>query len=233
MEHRSDSQEATLISAKINSLKEEYRKEAAELRKRRFVIRQYSFDHFLELITAYGNLLLVKRSVTTEFILLPEDIDVLRKLYQWTTGDSAFEGDLFRGIMLIGKFGSGKSLLMEAWYEVLTDHAVENNLGLPVWYKSMKLHSILMQKPEALKLAKRTLFIDEFGRESQQSKHYGNDVSPIIELLMERYDNGAITHGTANVTLDTLSSPDIYGPMLGDRFKQMFNFIVHKGGSRR
>jgi len=221
------------ISIKIAELRGRWDEGLSDLKKRRFAIKEYSFDQFCDLIVAYGCILLVNRSEVKKFILLPEDIDVLKKLYQWTTADPSFDGNLARGIMLIGRFGSGKSLIMEAWYSLLKDYSTEENLSLPAWYKSVKLHSELMQKPAAAAMAKRTLFIDEFGRESMQSKTFGNDVSPVIELLMERYDNGAVTHGTGNVTLATLSGTEIYGPMLGDRFKQMFNFIEHKGTSRR
>ncbi|KAA6312302.1 hypothetical protein EZS27_036746, partial [termite gut metagenome] len=57
--------------------------------------------------------------------------------------------------------------------------------------------------------------------------------SPMIELLCERYDTGAWTHGVSNFTLETLSSENQYGRMTGDRLKSMFNFIELKGESRR
>jgi hypothetical protein len=62
---------------------------------------------------------------------------------------------------------------------------------------------------------------------------FGNLKSPMIELLCERYDNGAWTHGTSNFTLETLSSENQYGKMTGDRIKSMFNFMELKGDSRR
>jgi DNA replication protein DnaC len=77
------------------------------------------------------------------------------------------------------------------------------------------------------------LIIDEFGREPKQIMDFGNLRSPIVELLCERYDNGAWTHGVSNFTLDTLSSENLYGKMTGDRLKSMFNFIELKGESRR
>ena len=221
------------ISIKIEKLRERWDEGLADLKKRRFVIKEYSFDQFCELIVAYGCIQLVNRSEIKKFTLLPEDIEVLKKLYQWTVGDPSFDGNLTRGIMLIGKFGSGKSLIMEAWCSILIDYAIDNKLGLAVWYKSSKLYAELLAKSDSKALAKRMLFIDDFGRDSMRSKNYGTEVSPVADLLLERYDNGSITHGTGNRTIETLSSDDFYGPMLGDRFKQMFNFIEHKGSSRR
>jgi DNA replication protein DnaC len=77
------------------------------------------------------------------------------------------------------------------------------------------------------------LVIDELGREPKQIMDFGNLRSPVIELLCERYDRGAWTHGTSNFTLETLCSENQYGKMTGDRIKSMFNFMELKGDSRR
>jgi len=59
------------------------------------------------------------------------------------------------------------------------------------------------------------------------------DLRPVSELLSLRSDVGTTTHGTTNFTLETLSSEDFYGAMIGDRLRMMFNFITMKGESRR
>lgn len=75
--------------------------------------------------------------------------------------------------------------------------------------------------------------LDEFGRESKTVQDFGNILRPISELLSIRSDNGSLTHGTTNFTLETLSSDNFYGGMIGDRLKMMFNFITIRGESRR
>ncbi|MDR1583037.1 MAG: hypothetical protein LBS55_07250 [Prevotellaceae bacterium] len=62
---------------------------------------------------------------------------------------------------------------------------------------------------------------------------YGNVSRPISELLSLRSDAGTLTHGTTNFNLNTLSSEEFYGGMIGDRLKIMFNFITLNGESRR
>ncbi|KAA6312153.1 hypothetical protein EZS27_036862, partial [termite gut metagenome] len=95
-----------------------------------------------------------------------------------------------------------------------------------------ELLGILKEKPVKA-FSKLPLIIDELGREPKQIMDFGNLRSPMIELLCERYDTGAWTHGVSNFTLETLSSENQYGRMTGDRLKSMFNFIELKGESRR
>jgi hypothetical protein len=91
----------------------------------------------------------------------------------------------------------------------------------------------ILKEKSIKSFSQRPLVIDEFGREPKQIMDFGNLRSPIIELLCERYDTGAWTHGVSNFTLETLSSENQYGQMTGDRLKSMFNFIELKGESRR
>ncbi|MDR0575718.1 MAG: hypothetical protein LBG96_17145 [Tannerella sp.] len=98
--------------------------------------------------------------------------------------------------------------------------------------KSSELLEILKEK-SVRSFSRLPLVIDDFGREPKQIMDFGNLKSPMIELLCERYDNGAWTHGVSNFTLETLSSENQYGKMTGDRLKSMFSFIELKGESRR
>lgn len=82
-------------------------------------------------------------------------------------------------------------------------------------------------------LALAPLAIDDLGREPKQIMDFGNTRAPMVELLYERYDKGSWTHATSNFAFDTLSSDAFYGPMLGDRFRTMFNVINLPGDSRR
>lgn len=88
-------------------------------------------------------------------------------------------------------------------------------------------------KQSASVFARRSLIIDEFGRESKTVQDYGNVSRPISELLSLRSDVGVVTHSTTNFTFATLSSDEFYGGMIGDRLKVMFNFITLNGESRR
>ena len=90
-----------------------------------------------------------------------------------------------------------------------------------------------IRKQSVSMFVRRPLIIDEFGRESKRIQDYGNIIRPISELLSLRSDAGTLTHGTTNFILNTLSSDEFYGGMIGDRLKTMFNFITVPGESRR
>jgi DNA replication protein DnaC len=158
----------------------------------------------------------------------------IKQLYLYATNSSDFSGDLSKGIMLQGKFGCGKTLLLET-YSMLHNHIVKKfslNFPLLTFIKSVELQEQIMRQSVNM-FVHRKLIIDEFGRESKTVQDYGNIVRPVSELLSLRSDAGTLTHGTTNFTLETLSSEDFYGAMIGDRLKMMFNFIAMKGESRR
>jgi len=111
-------------------------------------------------------------------------------------------------------------------------HSFHIQRPLLKFLKSTELLDILKEK-SVKAYSKMPLVIDEFGREPKQIMDFGNLRSPMVELLCERYDTGAWTHGTSNFTLDTLCAENQYGKMTGDRLKSMFNFIELKGESRR
>ena len=147
-----------------------------------------------------------------------------------------FRGNILKGIMLVGSYGSGKSLIMQALAEMYNT-AVETSKSQLPQIKFIKssdlLTEVLKENPAGVYFSRSPIVIDEFGREPKQIMDFGNLRSPIVELLCRRYDIGALTHGTSNFTLETLCSENQYGKMTGDRIKSMFNFIELKGESRR
>lgn len=123
--------------------------------------------------------------------------------------------------MLQGKFGCGKTVVMET-FSTIHNHIVNRfEVQRPLINQTLQYFVL------------RPLIIDEFGREPKTIQDFGNILRPISELLSLRSDNGSITHGTTNFVLKTLGNNDNYGGMIGDRLKMMFNFITMEGDSRR
>jgi len=136
--------------------------------------------------------------------------------------------------MLQGKYGCGKSVILET-YSMLHNHIVVNySLRLPLltFIQSIELQEQIV-KQSIKAFTQRPMIIDEFGRESKTVQDFGNILRPVSELLSLRGDIGTLTHGTTNFTLETLSSAEFYGGMIGDRLRMMFNFIPVLGESRR
>ncbi len=208
-------------------------REKEKMRLRRLPL-PLSYSDFKELFRLFGTVCLQNRNQNQNFIIDNDNEAMIEHLYLYATGGLAFDGDLSKGIMLQGKYGCGKTLILET-YSLLHNHIVRKfslNYPLFTFIKSIELQEqIIKQSPSIF--AKRPLIIDEFGRESKMVMDYGNVSRPISELLSLRSDVGTVTHGTTNFTLATLSSDEFYGGMIGDRFKVMFNFITLKGESRR
>ena len=207
--------------------------EKEKMLSRRLVLPLTYLD-FRDLFQSFGNICLYNRNQNRSFEIDNYNAPIIEQLYFYTTNNPNFTGDLGKGIMLQGKFGCGKTLILET-YSMLHNHAVKDfslNRPLLTFIKSVELQEQLMRQ-SAWMFVYRPLIIDEFGRESKTVQDYGNISRPISELLSLRSDAGTVTHGTTNFTLETLSSEDFYGAMIGDRLKMMFNFIAMKGESRR
>ena len=201
---------------------------------RRRLLLPLAYSDFRNLFQAFGNACLYSRNQIRNFELDHNNESVIEQLYLYATNNSAFIGDLNKGILLQGKFGCGKTLILET-YSLLHNHIVKRfslNCPLLMFIKSIELQEQIVK--QSLKMfVHRPMIIDEFGRESKTVQDYGNVMRPVSELLSLRSDAGTLTHGTTNFTLETLSSEDFYGTMIGDRLRMMFNFITMKGESRR
>jgi DNA replication protein DnaC len=208
-------------------------REKEKMRLRRLPL-PLAYPDFRELFCSFGTVCLYNRNQNRNFVIDSDNEVMIEQLYLYGTGDTAFDGDLDKGIMLQGKYGCGKTLILET-YSLLNNHVIwKFSLRYPLltFIKSIELQEQIV-KQSASVFAKRPLIIDEFGRESKTVVDYGNVSRPISELLSFRSDVGTLTHGTTNFTFATLSSDEFYGGMIGDRLKVMFNFITLKGESRR
>ena len=67
------------------------------------------------------------------------------------------------------------------------------------------------------------LFLDDVGVEPPTVKSWGNEYSPVVELLYYRYDLQKFTIITSNLTPDEFRQR--YGDRVGDRLLEMFDAI--------
>ncbi len=203
------------------------------VRKHRFFL-PLAYSDFQNLFISFGTICLLNRNQNKSFVIDENNEFVIKQLYYYATNNSSFSGDLTKGILLQGKYGCGKTILLET-YSLLHNHIVKRfclNYPLLLFIKSVELQEQI-RKQSVNTFVRRPLIIDEFGRESKRIQDYGNIIRPISELLSLRSDAGTLTHGTTNFILNTLSSDEFYGGMIGDRLKTMFNFITLPGESRR
>ena len=207
--------------------------EKEKMRKLRLPL-PLAYTDFQSLFCEFGPICLHNRNQGKDFVFDKNNELIIEQLFCYITNNSAFSGDLEKGIMLQGKYGCGKTILLET-YSLLHNHIVRRfhiNQPLFTFIKSVELQEQIVKHSVSV-FSRRPLIIDEFGRESKTVQDYGNISRPISELLSLRSDVGVVTHGTTNFTFATLSSDEFYGGMIGDRLKVMFNFITLNGESRR
>jgi hypothetical protein len=207
--------------------------EKEKMRQRRFSL-PLAYSDFQSLFFKFCTVCLLQRNQDRNFVIDDNNEPIIKQLYYFATNNTSFEGDLNKGILLQGKYGCGKTVLLET-YSLLHNHIVQRfSLNYPVllFFKSVELQEQIIKQSVNV-FVRKPLIIDEFGRESKTVQDYGNIIRPLSELLSLRSDAGTLTHGTTNFILNTLSSDEFYGGMIGDRLKTMFNFITLQGESRR
>lgn len=202
--------------------------------EQRFIPLPISFDKFCDLFLSFGTHFLLQQNQNINFEFDQYNEPIIRQLFLYLTRDVSFAGELEKGIMLQGKYGCGKTVLMGTYFQIHNYIVKRLALHIPniTFIKSSQLQELLI-KQSSSNFEFRPLIIDEFGREAKTVQDFGNILHPVSELLSIRSDNNSITHGTTNFTWETLTSNEYYGGMIGDRLKMMFNFIPMKGESRR
>lgn len=215
-----------LITAKISNLENEIKTLRDEKKAERPEITLDSSDFGkIFRLTAKANML--KKGTDKDFIIDENNKHVINQLYFYISNSDKFEGDLNKGILLIGKIGTGKTLIMNTIIDMISmfsnkiftcKHAIELS-------KIANSEYIEMNK-------KKPMFVDDIGKESKQSNDYGTVFSPITDLFAMRYNYGAWTFATSNYTLEK-GLTGHYGETITDRFKEMFNVFILKGNSRR
>ena len=75
------------------------------------------------------------------------------------------------------------------------------------------------------------LGIDDLGTEPLVIMDYGNEKTPIVDLLSMRYENRLFTIVTTNLTPKQIR--ERYGERIADRFNEMMEVVIFKNPSYR
>lgn len=145
-------------------------------------------------------------------------------------------GDYKVGLLLYGSVGSGKTTLAKS---------ICNLIGI-LYNSSLSAERKGVYRVSSLDLAKRIvddpayfsklknqelLFIDDVGTEPESVKSWGNEFSPVTELLYARYDRQLFTIATSNLADEEFG--ERYGLRIADRMEEMFERLHYKQKSYR
>lgn len=172
------------------------------------------------------------------FIVDDYNREVLDILSKYFANDLAFEmetgGELRKGLMLFGPYGTGKSSFFEIVRQICLDY---NLMGL--WFSHVSVHNVVTQynlEGESIvnKYSLGTVHFDDLGTE-KMVQSWGIKENLFVRLLLIRYNNfkwkGTRTYVSTNYNIEDFKK--IYGNQVYDRFFEMFNFIELSGRSRR
>lgn len=198
-----------------------------------------TYEQFCQLIIAHGSNFLAKKGEEYPFVIDKSNECAILQIYKYLTRDNSFKGSLSKGILLNGKYGSGKTALMNAvreTYNICVDHLGDSAISKMRIVKSSQVVNSFRKEDNDIEISNYSsgiLIIDELGREQKEVNIYGTILQPMACVIQDRYDKGGQTFAICNFKLETLGSDEYYGKMIGDRLKQMFNEIELTGESRR
>jgi len=186
-------------------------------------------------------------------------------LFRYFTGDKSIEDEgysLNKGILLTGSIGTGKTTIFELLNKFLKKYRLElysenehsRNFRLidsrhvvrDFHINGMKTldeygRKCFLTKHEPIRgeiidySRPVTYCFDDLGLEEVNANLYGNKMSVMIDIMLDRYSmfksNKMITHAISNLSIENLAK--LYGDRAIDRFKELFNHLVITGKSLR
>ena len=161
------------------------------------------------------------------FEINDDNREVINQWFYYLIGDKKrFTGDINKGIMIVGPYGTGKTTMVKIISRIVMKYAqkvfhITSCVNLP---DNVKHHGIDFYQF-------RPLILDEIGRESKVVKDFGTERKLLPEILSIRYNTRAWTFGTSNLNYNDLG--ELYGGYIQERMLELFNFIELKGKSFR
>lgn len=153
------------------------------------------------------------------------------KAAKWLTGD-------FKpGLMLSGTVGNGKTTLVRAisrliyvMYGSNSNYTLNKNVRQVT---ALELSDMAKQNPEMFQSIKNNqlLAIDDVGVEPALVKNWGNEISPLTEVIYHRYEKQLFTIITSNLNPEDMGKR--YGERISDRLTGMFDRIAFENKTYR
>lgn len=187
-----------------------------------------SIEDFKTLFTIRAQQAMADRKNFTPFIIDDSNRAVINLMYAYIQRQEC-ELNPFIGIILNGKYGCGKSVLIETLCMVLNDLT---------WSEKNKIESVhavelaeQIKKVGVIPYARKPLLIQDLGKEKKELNSFGTIVNPISELLAIRAEYGAMTFGSTNMRRESFG--EAYKEFISKRITEHVNLVFLPGEDRR
>ena len=201
----------------------------SEMRPDRFRIKHLDQGTVAKMLTLCYQHEVSKRR--KNFIEDPVLLGNIGRAAKWLTGNFSF------GLMIYGSVGNGKTTLANSICSLIKllygeIQKYEERKGV-VSISALDVASKVKNDPGYVSVIrqKELLFIDDLGVEPETVKSWGNEISPITDILYYRYDQQLFTIVSSNLSDDALKKR--YGERIASRMDEMFECIHFSGESYR
>lgn len=133
------------------------------------------------------------------------------------------------GIILMGRYGNGKTTMVRAIQKMVKDFAhdyafsaTSTNFGID-FSSACEIGEYFRKNGKGKLFDTELLAIDDLGVEATEEMNYGTIISPIRRLLEYRYENRLFTIITTNLTPGDIREK--YGERIADRFNDMMHKV--------
>jgi DNA replication protein DnaC len=164
----------------------------------------------------------------------PEHEKTVKNLCCFFAKDPRFKGNLSKGILFMGKQGTGKSELMrffqanqnfsfrlDAMLDIQFDYKMSGEEGVKPYNTNFRT------APNQFGLSDYGYCFDDLGTEEVPARHFAESKNIFSEIIQVRYHNQLPFNSTHAITNKNESDlKELYGTRAYDRMKEMFNVII-------